>query len=160
MSITLRKPKLFVVLLSLILATSVALASFGHSASAAEPSTGDKIAKFAKSLEGKPYKYGGNTPEGFDASGFTQYVFKNDAKVTLPRTIADQYKQGTTVSQKDLKAGDLVFFQEGNSKSPTFVGIYMGDQKFIAATLKGVKVQSLTANYWKNAYMTSKRIVK
>ena len=33
--------------------------------------------------------------------------------MTIPRTSAQQYKQGKAVKQKDLKQGDLVFYATG-----------------------------------------------
>ncbi|MGE6258286.1 C40 family peptidase [Heyndrickxia sporothermodurans] len=154
-----RKSNLIGFFLTLLLLIAFIFSPFSASAQAAKVSKGDQITKYALNLQGKPFKYGGNTPKGFDASGFTQYVYKNSVKVSLPRTVADQNKKGETIAQKNLQAGDLIFFKTENKKV-SFVGIYVGKQKFIAATSKGVKVQSLSTKYWKNAYYTSKRIVK
>jgi len=37
----------------------------------------EEVAAVAHSYVGSPFKYEGSTPKGFDASGFTQYIFKN-----------------------------------------------------------------------------------
>ena len=69
-----------------------------------------KLVSYAKSLLGKPYVWGAQGPSSFDCSGFTYYVFKNCANITLPRTSVDQSTYGITVSKSNLKVGDLVFF--------------------------------------------------
>ncbi|RFU61632.1 C40 family peptidase [Peribacillus glennii] len=119
------------------------------------------IVKIAKQNVGKPYKYGGTTPKGFDASGFVQYVYNTSSvKTKLPRTVMEQYKKGTSVKQKNLMAGDLVFFKTSGTKV-SFVGIYIGENKFIAATQsKGVSTVSLATIYWKDHYVGAKRILK
>jgi murein DD-endopeptidase len=100
---------------------------------------------------------GWHNTKRFDASGFTTYIFKTTVvNKSLPRTAADQYKGGTPVAKGKEKLGDLVFFKT-NGKSVSFVGIYMGNKEFIAATSKGVRIQSLDAKYWKGTYVGSKR---
>ncbi|MBS4198043.1 C40 family peptidase [Bacillus sp. FJAT-49732] len=131
---------------------------FSLNADAAAQTNGDKVVAYAQTLKGKPFKWGGTTTKGFDASGFTQYVYAKSVKVTLPRTSADQFKKGKDVKLKDLKIGDLVFYKT-NGKSVSFVGIYVGKQQFISATSNGVKVQSMNTTYWKNQYVGAKRIV-
>ncbi|MBS4197654.1 C40 family peptidase [Bacillus sp. FJAT-49870] len=131
---------------------------FSLNADAAAQTKGDKVAAYAQTLKGKPYKWGGTTTKGFDASGFTQYVYAKGVKVNLPRTSADQFKKGKSVNLKDLKLGDLVFYKT-DGKSVSFVGIYVGKQQFIGATSNGVKVQSMNLTYWKSKYVGAKRIV-
>ena len=156
-SVTVRKQsKLFILLATLTLWFT---GLFGVQAEAASQTQGQKIVSYAQTLNGSPFKYGGTTPKGFDASGFTKYVYENSVKVKLPRTSADQYKQGTAVKVNELQPGDLVFYKT-NGKSISFVGIYMGNDQFIASTSKGVKVQSMKTAYWKNCYAGAKRMVK
>jgi uncharacterized protein (UPF0333 family) len=110
------------------------------------------VADTAKSLAGTRYLKGGDTPKGFDASGFTQYVLKHSsANITIPRKINDQWSKGKHVKQSELKPGDLVFFKEyGNT--PNLVGIYIGKNQFAATTVKGTKIYSLSQTYWKHAF--------
>jgi cell wall-associated NlpC family hydrolase len=110
------------------------------------------VSETAKSLAGTPYRKGGNTPKGFDASGFTQYVLKHsNANKNIPRKITDQWNKGKHVKKSDLKAGDLVFFKE-YGKTPNLVGIYIGKNQFVATTVKGTKVYSMSQKYWKNVF--------
>ena len=44
------------------------------------------LAAYALGLIGVAYRFGGNTPEGFDCSGLVYHVFQQVTGVTLPRT--------------------------------------------------------------------------
>jgi murein DD-endopeptidase len=119
-----------------------------------------EIVQIAKDLVGKPYRYGGNTIKGFDASGFVQFVYSHSTlKIKLPRTSSDQFKKGISVKENKLQSGDLVFFKT-TGKKVSFVGIYIGGNKFVASTSKGVTVNSLSNKYWKDRYAGAKRILK
>jgi cell wall-associated NlpC family hydrolase len=148
----------FSLVAALMLAVAFLLAPLSSKAQAAAPVNGDKVVAYAKTLVGKPYKYGGTTEKGFDASGFVQYVYLKSAKVKLPRTVADQFKQGQKVDYNHLQPGDLVFFKL-DGKKVSFVGIYVGKNQFIAATSKGVKIQPLGTKYWKPYFASGARIL-
>lgn len=154
------RKSLLAVLTTLGLAVALLFSPFVHKAEASV-SWGQEVTAVGKLFMGSPYKWGGTSSKGFDASGYTQYVFKNSAaKMTLPRTAKDQYKVGKAVLKKNLKEGDLVFFQT-SGKGVSFVGIYLGDNKFIAVTVsKGVSIQSLNTKYWKDHYVGAKRVLK
>ncbi|SDX21267.1 NlpC/P60 family protein [Marininema mesophilum] len=142
-----------------VLAVSMLSASFAvHETALAAPTPSPET--LAEKLVGTPYKWGGTTPKGFDASGFTQYVYKNSSyNLTLPRTISSQYTKGKSVGKSDLKSGDLVFFKQGKtSKKVTFVGVYTSKNNFVATTTKGVKVQSLSSKTWKKSFVAAKRL--
>jgi len=86
---------------------------------------GSTIASIALRYIGVPYVYGGNTPSGFDCSGFTQYVYAQ-AGISIPRSSDAQRYAGTVVSYADAQTGDLIW-------SPGHVGIYLGNGQHIAA---------------------------
>lgn len=135
---------------------------FGQAANAsASINYGEEVSEEAKRYVGDPYKWGGTTPKGFDASGFTQYIYKTAAtKMTIPRTSASQYKIGKAVKQNELKQGDLVFYATGQEGKVSFVGIYNGNGKFTGVTSKGVKVVKMSDKYWKERYIGAKRVIK
>lgn len=97
---------------------------------------------------GVPYVWGGSTPEGFDCSGFTQYVYAQ-VGISIPRTSRSQFQSGTRIpaERTDLLAlGDLVFFgYDGDPGRVHHVGIYCGDGNYIHAPFTGevVRVSSL-----------------
>ena len=121
-----------------------------------------KLVTYAKSFLGKPYVWGAQGPSSFDCSGFTYYVFKNSANITLPRTSKDQSTYGTTVSKSNLKVGDLVFFDTdgANDGNVSHVGIYIGSNQFIhASSSKGKVVISDFTTYYNNAFVRAKRVL-
>jgi cell wall-associated NlpC family hydrolase len=129
----------------------------GVTVAKASPSYDQEVTETAKLYVGTPYKWGGTNPKGFDASGFTKYMFKTTVvKKDIPRTSAEQFKGGADVVKGKEKLGDLVFFKT-NGKGVSFVGIYLGNKNFIAATSKGVRIQSLNLKYWKDHYAGARR---
>lgn len=111
----------------------------------------DEIVLTAKSQIGTPYVWAGSTPEGFDCSGFTCYVMSLNGS-ELPRRSADQYDQSKKVKQKNVKKGDLVFFDNGSGIS--HVGIIISEEgepltMIHASTSKGVIITEIpSSTYW------------
>jgi cell wall-associated NlpC family hydrolase len=105
-----------------------------------------------------PYRNAGSGPSGFDCSGLVWYVFGQHG-VDVPRTVAKQYQAGTEVEGRDLRAGDLVFFNT-SGVSPSHVGIWVGGDEFIhAPTAAGqVRVERLGASYWKERFVGARRM--
>ena len=122
----------------------------------------NKVISLAKSLLGKSYVWGAQGPSTFDCSGFTYYVFKNAANITLPRVSQDQSTYGTYVSKSNLKVGDLVFFDTNgaNDGNVSHVGIYLGNNQFIhASSSKGKVVISEMSSYYSGAYVNARRVL-
>lgn len=84
------------------------------------------LISFAFTLENIPYKYGGTTPDGFDCSGFTSYVFLKASNKKLPRRSIDQFNQSTRIERADAQIGDLVFF--GTEGVVSHVGILINER--------------------------------
>jgi len=127
-----------------------------------ELTTGSSIADYAKKYLGAPYLYGGNSPSGFDCSGFVQYVLAN-FEIAMPRSSTEQYSYGTRVEKSQLIAGDLVFFKYSSSSSRlSHVGIYVGDGNFIHSPIPGqtVKIDSLSYGYFNTYYYGAIRVVE
>lgn len=122
-------------------------------------SKADKIVATAKKYIGVPYVWGGESPSGFDCSGFVQYVFKVHG-ISLNRTTETQYKHGSYVSKSNLKPGDLVFFQNTYRAGISHVGIYVGNGQFIhASSSKGVTISNLSSSYYTSHYYGARRIL-
>jgi hypothetical protein len=112
----------------------------------------DEILLVAKQQLGVPYVWAGNSPEGFDCSGFTSYVMSKNGK-SLPRRAADQYNDGKKVKSKNVREGDLVFFDNGSGIS--HVGIVVSQngeplQMIHSSSSKGIIVTNVSeSEYWK-----------
>lgn len=130
----------------------------------AEPTVQEKLAEFAKKFLGVKYVWGGDTPKGFDCSGFVLYVYNNFG-IELPHQASLQAKGGTVVAKKNLRIGDLVFFDTNGGKNGiNHVGIYIGNGKFIhassARTTKKVVISDLSEGFYARTYMRARRYIK
>ena len=112
----------------------------------------------ALSYRGVPYRNGGSDPNGFDCSGFVQWVFAQQGRA-MPREVRDQYQLGRAIDRGDVQPGDLVFF-ETVSRGASHVGIALGNAQFVhAPSSRGVvRVESYTVDYWKQRYLGARRL--
>ncbi|WP_239633202.1 NlpC/P60 family protein [Paenibacillus sp. H1-7] len=110
---------------------------------------------FAKGYLGTRYVWGGETPGGFDCSGFVRFVFAQTRGIDLPRTSTEIfYTVGTAVAVP--QPGDLVYFDKSG---PAHIGIYLGNGQFISATSShGVRIDSIYSSYWSSRYIGAKSI--
>lgn len=124
-----------------------------------ETSEMDDLVAYARSFEGCPYVYGGNSPSGFDCSGFVLYVYKHFG-YSFSRGAQEQYNDGMHVGMDDLLPGDLVFFS-GNGYSITHVGLYIADGYFIHASnpTRGVVIDTVYSGYYNTHFWGGCRIV-
>ncbi|MFL5914124.1 MAG: C40 family peptidase [Gaiellaceae bacterium] len=116
---------------------------FGAAAGAAETTAAKTIVRLASQYQGTPYVWGGESPKGFDCSGFAQFLY-GKAGISIPRTTYTQWQGGHNVPQGQLEPGDLVFFKGSDSVGglPGHVGIYIGGGKMIDAPHTGASVRT------------------
>ncbi|WP_394871228.1 C40 family peptidase [Clostridium butyricum] len=103
----------------------------------------------AEKYLGVPYLWGGTTPDGFDCSGYMQYIFASK-NISIPRVSQDQQSFSTKISMSEIKPGDLVFNKSSDS---THVGMYIGNDMYIHAPHTGdvVKISQLSTSNMKYA---------
>lgn len=125
------------------------------------------IIQYGRQYLGKPYRYAGKGPNGFDCSGYTSFIFRKFG-YRLDPSSSGQDRQVPTIGQrKDLRKGDLVFF-EGNRKDGNVghVGIVTeafsnGQFKFIhSSTSNGVIISSSTEPYYASRYLRGGRVLE
>ena len=121
-------------------------------------SKAETASQIAKSMIGQPYRYGGQSPGGFDCSGLVWYSYKK-VGVNTARTSKELRKQAKKISRKKMRAGDLVFFKGWIRTG--HVGIYAGNGRFIHAPSSGkkIKIDRLDTGYWDEHFKSAGRIV-
>lgn len=100
--------------------------------------TGQALADYALQFQGYPYVSGGNTPSGWDCSGFVQWVFAQFG-VSLPHFSGAQMSVGTAVgSIAEAAPGDIIV-------NTQHAAIYIGNGMVINALnpAQGTQVTSL-----------------
>lgn len=94
--------------------------------------TVELLLKIARKYLYAPFQWGGRSPLGIDAAGFTQMVFKIIG-VSLHREAGQQVHQGSSIDFiEQALPGDLAFF-ENRKNTITHVGIIMPEEKIIHA---------------------------
>jgi cell wall-associated NlpC family hydrolase len=117
------------------------------------------IAGAGLKLLGAPYVWGGSSPSGFDCSGFVWYAARQAGK-SISRGMLGEYNSGPHPSRDELKAGDLVFFQNTYTPGLSHNGIYIGNGQFVHAADEhaGVTISSLSSAYWSSPWVGATRL--
>ncbi len=123
-----------------------------------------KLEKYAKTKLGQKYVWGATGPNRFDCSGFTKYVFRSTVGIKIPRVSRDQAKVGKYIKYKDLRRGDMVFFdtEKKFTRRVNHVGIYLSNGNFIHASSARKKV--IITNFrkkpfYKRRFLWGRRII-
>ena len=94
-------------------------------------SNGGGIVGTAYSLIGSPYMGGGNSPSGFDCSGFVQYVYAQNG-LSISRSATTQIYDGVGVNYSDAAPGDILVWGYSNGVV-THSALYVGNDQMIHA---------------------------
>lgn len=123
-----------------------------------EATLGERVAASALDQVGRPYRYGGSTPQGFDCSGLVRYAYLA-AGLTVPRTTEDQYRAAHEVKLSRLQPGDLLFFRI-DSRKVSHVAIYTGAGRFVHAPQSGrtVETRELQDAYYRKRLVAAGRL--
>lgn len=109
---------------------------------------------------GRPYRYGGTTPDGFDCSGLVQYVYGLQG-LRVPRTTREQFKAGDRIKLKHAEPGDLLFYSFGGG-GIDHVAVYLGDGQAVHAPSSGkqVIVAPVGNRWWMDRYRDAVRVIQ
>jgi cell wall-associated NlpC family hydrolase len=125
----------------------------------------DEIVQFAEQYLGTRYRSAGKSPGGFDCSGFVYYIMK-EHEIRMNSSSATQENQGESISKKEARPGDLVFFRRSPGGRVYHVAmIYENDKKkgitLIHSTSgRGVVVEKLeNSDYWRSKIMSFRNVV-
>lgn len=121
----------------------------------------NEVVRVAKKYKGAKYKWGGDSPRGFDCSGFTWYVYQKATGMDISHGVDAQWKRGRSVGRGDWKPGDLVFFKNTFERGLSHNGICIGGDEFIHAENErtGVVISSLKSEYYNDHYAGARRLL-
>jgi hypothetical protein len=128
-----------------------------------EPETRDSIVNMARSQIGARYILGAQKPgKAFDCSGLVRFVMAA-LRIELPRTADEQAQRGAIVAKnvEALRVGDLLTF--GRGKRVTHIGIYVGEGRFVHASVTARKVVESRidkpGNWYSRHWMGARRLL-
>jgi len=124
--------------------------------------SGNRVVRYAKRWLGSRYVWGASRAGAFDCSGFTSYVMRHAKGRAIPRVSRRQAYYGRYVSRRNLRAGDLIFFDTSRRRRGyvNHVGIYIGNHLFIHASSAKhrVVITSLNKPFYRSRFMWGRRI--
>ena len=107
----------------------------------------NKVVNYGLQFVGGRYVWGGTNPNtGADCSGFVQYVMRNAAGVSLPRTSREQAKVGRAIKSSEMLPGDLIFYAN-SSGTVNHVAMYIGNGQIVHAASRKSGIKISTWNY-------------
>lgn len=115
----------------------------------------NKVVNYGLQFVGNRYVWGGTNPNtGADCSGFVQYIMRNAAGVSLPRTSREQAKTGRSITSGEMRPGDLIYYTN-SSGTVNHVAMYIGNGQVVhaASTKSGIRIS--TWNYRTPKYIRS-----
>jgi cell wall-associated NlpC family hydrolase len=121
----------------------------------------EKLISLALAQTGTPYVYGGTDFQGFDCSGFVNYVYKHGIGKNLPRTSKAQSDYTIRLKRNELTPGDIVFFDTSLKGHINHCGIYMGNGKFVHASsgkAHSVTISNIDKGFYKNRFRWGGRV--
>ncbi len=146
------------------------------------------VIEFALLQYGKLYEHGMNGRDSFDCAGLVWYIYNEIFNINLYKSgfglstttkiMTCKYGKLTVFDEgiitgklKHIRKGDVLFFHRQslrdkmptvNNKYPGHCGIYLGDRKFLHASMPKSKViiSDFTKNeYWLNVLVGNKDII-
>lgn len=103
---------------------------------ALRPGAASAAVRFAYAQLGKPYRWGGSGPGGYDCSGLTSAAWRA-AGVSLPHNARAQAGAVRRIGRAQLQPGDLVFYYADIHH----VGLYVGGGRIIHAPQEGERIR-------------------
>ena len=121
----------------------------------------ETIVETALGQVGRPYRYGGDSPEGFDCSGLVEYSYA-EAGIKVPHNTSALRSTGSHIDLDDARPGDLLFYRFDRSPSSLHVAIYLGHGKMVHAPAHGKQVSVIHTddNPWPGRFLGAVRVLR
>jgi cell wall-associated NlpC family hydrolase len=105
----------------------------------ADDTVRQSIIETAKKYQGVSYRYGAESPKGFDCSGFVRYVYRTAAGIELPRSSRSIGVSGQSIQMTEAQPGDIIVFAARKGGTIDHVAILLDDTSVIHAVSQGPK---------------------
>jgi cell wall-associated NlpC family hydrolase len=110
-----------------------------------------------QAMVGANYAFGRNSVREVDCSALVQRIF-GSAGVKLPRTSREMAKLGQPVDQRQLAAGDLMFYRW--KRNALHVAIYLDDGRILHASPRAGEVVVTQLNdAWNRRLVGARRVI-
>ena len=109
---------------------------------------GIRVASMAYNFIGSPYVAFGNSPAGFDCSGFVQYIYSG-VGISVSRSAGTQLFDGVSVNYDSIVSGDILVWGYADGTA-THSALYVGNGQMIHAANPSMGVIISDVNHWLN----------
>ena len=116
-----------------------------------KPTLGQRVVKIALREVGVPYRWGGESPSGFDCSGLVRWSYLRIG-IDLPHSSYALSGLGRSVTRGHMKPGDVLFFNGDGH-----VGLYVGGGRRVHAPYSGRDVEVVRLADWYGARLEGAR---
>jgi cell wall-associated NlpC family hydrolase len=110
------------------------------------------IIETARKYQGVAYRYGAESPRGFDCSGFVRYVYRIAVGIELPRSSRSIWASGQSIQMAEAQPGDIIVFAARKGGAVDHVAILLDEGSIIHAVSQGPKtgviISSLQDRYF------------
>jgi cell wall-associated NlpC family hydrolase len=118
-----------------------------------KPTLGQRVVKIALREVGVPYRWGGESPTGFDCSGLVRWSYLRIG-IDLPHSSYALSALGRGVTLGHMKPGDVLFFNGDGH-----VGLYIGRGRMVHAPYTGRDVEVVRLADWYGSRLDGARRV-
>lgn len=155
------RPALRLCIPILLLALSALLQGCVDMGSGQEKVAREAIIETALGQVGRPYRYGGDTPDGFDCSGLVAYSYA-EAGIAVPHNTTALRRAGSRIDLDEARPGDLLFYRFEKSPNTLHVAIYLGHGKMVHAPASGKQVAVIHTDDspWPDRFLGAARLIR
>jgi cell wall-associated NlpC family hydrolase len=119
-----------------------------------ELTLGQRVAQIALREVGVPYRWGGESPSGFDCSGLVRWSYLRIG-IDLPHSSYALSAVGRRVAPDHMEPGDVLLFD-----GLGHVGLYIGGGRMVHAPYSGADVEVVSlAGWYGSRFEGARRVV-